>query len=64
MPVFQRYTQNAPPKSRLWQDRSGVTHRDDCDIGVEKGLESDIVVEGARVSYIASMWCIGAGVLT
>ena len=48
---------------RIWQDRSGVTHKDNWDIGVKKGRESDIVVLGGRISYIASMRCIGAGVL-
>jgi hypothetical protein len=62
--VLYGYTQNAPPKKRIWQDRSGVTRKDKHDIGVEDRRKSDIVVVGGRFSYIASKWCIRADVLT
>ena len=48
----------------IWQDRSGVTLKDNCDIGEKERRKSDIVVVGGRFSYIAATWCIGAGVLT
>ena len=62
-PVFQRYTQNAPAKIRIWQDRSGVARNAVFDIGIREGRDGCIVVVSDPVSYVASTWYIGAGVL-
>ena len=48
----------------IWQDRSGVTRKENYDIGLRERCGGDIVVVGGRCSYVASTWCIGAGVLT